>query len=701
MASLPPESMLSHYRIKALIAKGGMGEVYKAVDVRLGRVVAIKVPAAIFAGNENARHRFLREARSASILSHPNICTIHEVGREGELDFIVMEYVEGETIKERLSQGPLPLEEALAFAVQIADALDDAHHHGVVHRDIKPTNITINRRGQAVVLDFGLAKQIEYAGLAEVDTQPGLQGVLTVDKSILGTIPYMSPEQVEGAPVDARSDIFSFGVMVYEMIAGRRPFDGRQDVDVMHAILHDEPAALARLRPEAGAELEGVIAKALNKDPAERYQTAGEMRQALLDVARRREFDQITKASLADRESPATTELERARHFPVRKILTAAAAGAVIGLLIYLFVGRGSARAPSVVKLLERNSAPGEYLVMNAKFSPDGQSVVFRPTGGGDPDLWVIPPGGGEPTRITRDKWTERSPIWSPDGRQVAFASDREGQAGIYVVPAQGGTPQLLKGIEPPQPTLVSWSRDKQAIYFEWRSNLHALDVETRQIIQKTNLSDTARGPRSISLSTDESRIAYVEDAGGVSEVRVLSLGGGKPTRVAAATAPTACRLPFWHPDGRRIIYGSNPTGFYQLYVVDYLGDRVPKPLTSDNSEHRVTDVSRDGEKILYVTSVEKAELWEVILGGGPQRRLDSGGAVNLWPEVSPDGQAVTYMSNTAIRGKLTDSAIMVKKLEGEEPPQAIASDGIDVSWSPDGSRLAFIRFKDGRYNIT
>jgi serine/threonine protein kinase len=280
MPRLEPESTISHYKIKELIASGGMGEVYRAIDLQLGRVIALKTILTHKADDPNADRRLLREARSASILSHPSICTIYEVGQQDDLTFIAMQYVTGRTIHDLLLEGQLSIEKVLGYALDIADALDEAHRNGVVHRDIKPSNIIVNERDVAVVLDFGLAKQVNFA--AALDEELPTQENLTSATTLLGTVHYMPPEELRREPLDERSDIFSLGVTLYEMLSGVRPFDRPNKVDMLHAILHDEPKPLMEARPGVDERLEAIVGKTLRKDSSQRYQSVKELKQEIV-----------------------------------------------------------------------------------------------------------------------------------------------------------------------------------------------------------------------------------------------------------------------------------------------------------------------------------------------------------------------------------------------------------------------------------
>jgi serine/threonine-protein kinase len=426
--ALTPGTHLGPYEITALVGAGGMGEVYKAIDTRLHRTVAVKVLPADVASDSDLKQRLEREAKAISSLNHPHICTLHDVGSQDGIDFLVLEYLEGETLAQRLTKGPLPLDQALQYAIQLADALARAHHQGIVHRDLKPGNVMLTKSG-AKLLDFGLAKPRPLATVGSAGTSAAqtVTSPLTSAGTIVGTIQYMAPEQLEGKDADARTDIFAFGVVLYEMLTGKKAFEGKSQASLIAAILAHQPSppsATQRLTP---ATVDHIVATCLAKDPDERWQSASDLRRQLIWISGRSE---ASPAGVSSRTSstPRTLRIWTAAG------LTGLAIGAAAMALVRI-AGRDSTPPPLEVSRLIMSVAPADQLrsfpddqgggeglpsrtVM--AIAPDGRSLVFSAVRGNQQQLYrrrlteleATPIGGTDGAH---------SPFFSPDGRWLGF----------------------------------------------------------------------------------------------------------------------------------------------------------------------------------------------------------------------------------------------------------------------------------------
>ena len=712
MTTLSPESTVSHYKIKSLIARGGMGEVYKAVDLQLGRVVALKTILPARATDPNIYHRFLREARAASILAHPSICTIYEIGEAGDLTFIAMQYLEGKTIENLIAQGTIRVESALGYALDVAEALEEAHRHGVVHRDIKPSNVIVNERNTAVVLDFGLAKQVTFAGGMNDELPTQLQ--LTSSATLVGTGPYMAPEQILGEPLDGRSDIFSFGVALYEMLAGTRPFDGVTTVDVLHSILHDEPKPLSRLRPEVDPELAAIIGKMLAKKPDARHQTAREFSDELLSYIHAKGYAvrgssgsrrddnasslRRTATQLQGSASTKTTEVDSRWRLLVALLFVIALVASVWWFWERPDGGTDQNQPSSLryVQLVNWKSEPGE-LHSDAVFSRDGRMIAFSSRRGKFRDIWIKQTKMGDPNQVTKGEWNSWNPIWSPDSQQIAFLSKRGNQSGIWRMPALGGAPVLVGGSTAGNVRLKYWSRDGKNIYYELTSNLFSLDLATGKATQITNDSQPA-DQTSYSISPAEDRIAFVGLKNGQKDLWVRPLRGGPPIQVTNDSFED--RSPIWHPDGQRMIYSSIRDGVYQICVA-FVDGRPPIQLTSGENDKFLLDVSFDGSSILHAATNEESDIWSITVNAEEAEVTSEPGA-ELWPFVFPDGNTIAYQSvnNPAQTRKLRDSVILTRPTATEGQKLQLAVGGVNPMSSPDGTTVAFVRWSDNMWNV-
>ncbi|HVG26394.1 MAG TPA: protein kinase, partial [Acidobacteriaceae bacterium] len=576
---------IGRYRVLGHLGRGGMGEVFLARDASLGRKVALKLLRAEFTGNEERLRRFRQEARAASALNHPNILTIHEIGQADTLHFMATEYVEGETLRQHIARAPMTLGRVLDVAVQVAGALSAAHHAGIVHRDIKPENVMLRTDGYVKVLDFGLAKLAEPKAvdgadptLLQVETEPGL---------VMGTVSYMSPEQARGLDVDARTDIWSLGVMVYEMAAGRQPFEGETASDVMALILHKEPLPLTHSLPEVPGELERIVRKALRKDKEERYQTIKDL---LIDLRTLRKGLEL-EAEMERSQPPATGRMpgggqtaaavahstSSAEYIVTEIKQHKRAAALILGITVlatvtlYALSRRDplTKETPTVkATFTQLSDQPGpEYF---PSLSPDGKSFVYAGFASGNWDIYLQRVGGKNPVNLTKDSPVDDTqPTFSPDGERIAFRSEREG-GGLFVMGATGESVKRLSdfGNNP------AWSPDGKeiacadegpvdpAVRSTSNSRVWAVNVATGERRQVTK--EDAIQPN---WSPHGNRIAYGGRRNAAQrDIWTIPAGGGEPTEVT--NDPDVEGSPVWAPDGKYLYFASDRAGSMNLWRV-------------------------------------------------------------------------------------------------------------------------------------
>ena len=710
---------LSRYEIIKQIGAGGMGEVYLAKDSELDRLIALKVLSGGVSRDAEHLRRFVREAKSASALNHPNILTIYEIGTTDEARFIASEFVKGETLRDRLKREPPDLTDALDIAMQIASALEAAHEAKIVHRDIKPENVMVREDGLVKVLDFGLAKLVEpqiydkeFASTrSQVKTRRGI---------ILGTAAYMSPEQARGKAVDTRNDIWSLGVVLYEMLAGFQPFAGETISDAIASILKTEPAPLAENLP---TELNRIVGRSLRKNADERYKSAKELLTDLRRLKRRLDIDseiervtappKFTETGFSTVDatdetnvvSSADVSRKIAANLPGRFGIFFAAVILLIGAAMWLaWQTKKNGDSHSFdslrpVKLVSwKPAASSIYSDYSASHS--GKLIAYSSTQDGKSEgIFVKQTGEGEDLRVTRDEWRNFSPLWSPDDRQIAFASVRDGQAGIYLCPSLGGTSALLKTIGDGSLSLQHWSKDGAAIFYEFDGNLYRLDTATKETAQLTNFAPSRGDSRDFSLSPDEERIAYIDKTDGQTDVWMMPLKGGAPFRLTNDAAKEL--RPIWHADGERILYTAFRDNHYQINLA-FADGREPAQITRGDSEYELIDISKDGTKIFYLTWEDKSDIWAVKIESGEEFEVTSAPESEFWADVSPDGKSIAYQSNPMpyVPPFLSKSAIVVKSLG--DAPIKISFGGYNQRWLPDSRRIAFLRWQDAeqKYNL-
>ncbi|MFL6467047.1 MAG: protein kinase domain-containing protein, partial [Pyrinomonadaceae bacterium] len=701
------KALPGHYRLIKMIGRGGMSEVFLAADERLGRNVAIKFLNSEFRRDPDRMRRFNQEARAASALNHPNILIIHDIGETEGVQYIVSEFVEGKTVASLIAAGKIPLSEAISIASQIASALVASHNAGIVHRDIKPENVMLRRDGSVKVLDFGLAKEtggvlfdsagLEARTLAGVATSPGL---------ILGTPQYMSPEQARGKELDGRSDIFSFGIVLFEMVTGRQPFPGNTMVDIITAVVGKEPMPLTDFIDGPPQSLVRIIDKSLRKNKEERYASAEHLLSDLKDLQREvadLPFDgRETKGSQV-RSTNDNTRQSIFHKSPARRNLTLLMVllVPVAASITWWISSRGVWQAAPttvgsmrMVPITNWSASTGE-LVAAASFSPDSRMIAFAATKSGATEIWAKPVIGGDPIQVTRNGFYNQYPVWSPNNQEIAFFSSRNGSSGIWRASFAGGEQIQIASRVSPQARPVFWSKAKK-IYFQDGSELFAVDENTGERSRLTAFESAGLKPRTIELSADEASIAYSIRENGLWKIYVKALNAETAKEIASSNEQIDQVA--WDPDGKSVIYSNSVDGAYQVFRSG-LGYNAPVQLSNGNLDFFVQDVSSDGSKILYGSVSETSDLWSIDISDGKQTTIASEVAAEFWPDVSPDGKNVIYQSvNQADRPYR--GSIIIRSQSGDSAPIVASQEGFAPVWSPDGQWAAYFRRSDAGISI-
>ena len=697
---------LGDIEILAPLGQGGMGEVYRARDIRLDREVAVKVLSKNVAENPDALERFEREAKAVAALSHPGIRAIHDFRSDDGLVYAVMELLDGESLREALESGPLPQRKVATYARQLAEALAAAHEKGIVHRDLKPDNVFVTREGHVKILDFGLAKldpsedrPKAAAGSADSPTvsrhtDPG---------TVLGTVGYMSPEQVRGEPADARSDIFSLGTIIYEMCTGQQAFRRATSVETMAAILREDPPALPPSAPEL---LSRIVWHCLEKQPSERFQSARDLAFDLLSLDRSSTMSgaPIAAAQGADQRPPGA----------IARWMTLAIAIATSFALGTWWAGRSQpgASAPRPASFQRLTDQPGSERLPS--ITPDGRSVFYVAESGGQSDVMMLRGGSRNPVNLTAGSSADDTePAVSPDGERIAFRSERDG-GGIFVMNTSGESVRRVSnfGFNP------AWSPDGKEIVVSTDSftnpgvrlgrdaELVAVEVGSGRRRELVAAGDAMQP----SWSPSGSRVAYwTMRAGGQRDIRTAAADGSESALGGKIVTDDLAIdwSPKWAPDGRHLYFASDRGGTMNLWRVpvdessgEVLG--APEAVTTPTSWSGNFSISADGRSLCFETREWRSTIYRVpfdprsgAVTGAPEPFLESSQQV-MFHTNSPDGERVAV----TLAGPPEDAFVAGR---GWSEYRRLTDDSFRdrvSTWSPDGDTLALFSDRSGRYQV-
>jgi eukaryotic-like serine/threonine-protein kinase len=726
--TLSAGTRLGPYEIVSAIGAGGMGEVYKARDTRLDRDVAVKVLPEHLASNEEIRQRFEREAKTISQFSHPHICALYDVGREGDVEYLVMEFLEGESLADRLGKGALPTEQILRYGIEIADALDKAHRQGIVHRDLKPGNIMITKSG-VKLLDFGLAKPLASAGARPISgasvmaTEAQVSQPLTERGTVLGTFQYMAPEQLEGAEADSRSDIFAFGAVLYEMATGRKAFTGKSQASLIGSILRDDPAPVSEVAPMVPPALNRVVKTCLAKDPEHRFQTAHDIKLQLEWIAE--------GGSQAGLPAPVVARRKNREKFAWSTAAVLAIAAAALGFGFWKRTPQ-----PKHTMRFDVDVPPDVVSVDMPRISPDGRILAFDAIDStGKSRIWIRPLNAIQAHPLAGTEGTKRV-FWSPDSRHLGFMADGKlqkvdvaggppqkicdaptgadgtwspsgmilydgtGTDPIMRVPATGGVPTILvKPDASRKETQVGWPEvlpdGKHFLYMSVASRvadstyrIASLDGTENRVFAPGQSAITYVEPGYLLFLRDRTLVAQPFDAKGLKTT-------GEPVPVAEQVGTDSVGLArFSISREGTLVYRTGEVNDRMIWV-----DRSGKELETlgDPAKYHNPELSPDEKHLVFDLDDPQGgtNVWIRDLARGVNSRLTFGSGGGVVPQWSPDGKRVVYTTGIDLVEKSADG-------QGAEMP-LLKSDELKIAedWSPDGRFLAFMsRGKETSWDI-
>jgi Tol biopolymer transport system component/tRNA A-37 threonylcarbamoyl transferase component Bud32 len=637
---------LAHYTITRKLGEGGMGVVYEAIDSHLDRAVALKLLPHDALADPTRKQRFVQEAKAASALNHPHIVTIYDIATADGVDYIAMELIRGRTLEQALSRGRLRLAEALKFGVQMADAVAAAHAAGIVHRDLKPGNVMITERGEVKLLDFGLAKLTEPGDVSEEDETRTARAI-TEEGSIVGSAPYMSPEQAEGRKVDARSDIFSFGAVLYEMLTGKRAFGRANRVATIAAVLKDEPESPSSIVPGLPVEVERVVTRCLRKDLARRSQSMAEIRIAIQDL-------KDESGSVGSQVALPVRKRRRLPYYVAGGLLLAAA-------IAVLFRSQLQTPAPPLHATI-LTSFVGEH--GEPSLSPDGNQFAFTWDGDvpkGKPHVYISLVGKGAPLRLTPESESDHTPSWSPDGQSIAFVRDRDaGTSELEIMSALGGPARRVASGVLGDP--ASWSPDSRWLIWSQR------------------------------------------DATPTFSIRIAPAAGGDPRRLVDPGASKADGEPAVSPNERQIVFSRVFADFdSDLFVANFHDGQITGASRRITFNHRSKGNpiwTADGKEVLYIEGdpLSKRSIFRIAVTGGSPRPIEGIGANAYSLTFSSKTNRLLYSTaSTNYDIQRLDLSAAEAKAERFLSSTRFES---DPSYSPDGKRIAFDSDRGGGHQI-
>lgn len=665
---------IAHYEILEKVGEGGMGVVYKARDTHLDRFVAIKVLPPKRVADPERKLRFVQEAKAASALNHPNIITVHDIASEAGVDFMVMEFVPGKTLDQLIGRKGLRLNDTLKYGAQIAAALATAHAAGIIHRDLKPGNVMVTEGGLVKVLDFGLAKlaEPEPADLAATGTLTPR----TEEGAVVGTAAYMSPEQAQGKKLDARSDIFSFGSVLYEMVTGKRPFQGETKLSTLSAIVDKEPAPLSAIAGQTPPELEKLIARCLRKDLDRRAQNMADVKLALEELKEESESGKL-----------------RAVVAPARpRFSLCVVAALVLIVLVVSIITWWLTRSPRPAAAPTLTRLTWDFgLTTDPALSADGKLLAYASdrSGEGHLDIYVQQVGGGEPLRLTQGPGDKSEPTFSPDGTTIAFHSEQDG--GVYLVSTLGGAPRKLA----PEGRRPQFSPDGKLIAY-WVGELGAVSLNIPKLC----------------------------------EIYIVPTSGGAPRQLRADFAAAA--LPIWSPDGTHLLFlGNNDEKLPPEKSIDWWAtslDSGPAIKTGALDATRTAELRSDipgyswvvfasdwrpdgRGVVLSARSGDSINLWEVGISPetfkvtGPPRRLTSGPTREESPSVVLGPSGAGRLAFASLTETLAVWSLPIKPNEGKVTgnPEQLTHDAAgdyEPALSRDGNKLLFVSARPGNQDV-